>query len=48
MLWDPLSDLATIVTNRMQPKLPGAEPFEQTTRPTPLQQKALDYLDVRL
>ena len=43
-----LTDLATIVKNRMQPNLPGGAPFDQTTRPTPLQQKALDLLGVRL
>lgn len=43
-----LADLATIVKNRIRPMLPGAEEFEQTTRPTPLQQRALDLLSVRL
>ena len=43
-----LSDLATIVKNRIEPKVLGAEPFDQTTRPTPLQQRALDLLQVRL
>lgn len=43
-----LSDLATIVKNRIQPKLPGVEAFDQITRPTPLQQQALDLLGVRL
>jgi hypothetical protein len=43
-----LADLATIVKNRIQPNLPGAEPFDQLTRPTPLQQRALDLLQVRL
>jgi len=39
-----LSDLATIVKNRVQPKANGAEPFDVVTRPTSLQQKALDLL----
>lgn len=43
-----LADLATIVKNRIRPALPGAEEFDQTTRPTPLQQHALDLLSVRL
>ena len=43
-----LSDLATIVKNRIQPKLPGVEAFDQITRPTSLQQQALDLLGVRL
>jgi transposase len=43
-----LADLATIVKNRIQPRLPGAIPFDQITRPTPLQQRALDLLAVRL
>lgn len=43
-----LSDLATIVKNRIEPKIVGAKPFDQTTRPTPLQQRALDLLGVRL
>jgi len=43
-----LADMATIVRNRIQPNLAGAPPFEQTTRPTALQQQALDLLGVRL
>jgi transposase len=43
-----LTDLATIVKNRIEPKIVGAKPFDQTTRPTPLQQRALDLLRVRL
>jgi hypothetical protein len=43
-----LADLATIVQNRIEPKVMGAEPFDQPTRPTPLQQRALDLLHVRL
>jgi hypothetical protein len=43
-----LADLATIVKNRIEPKIAGAQPFDQMTRPTPLQQKVLDLLQVRL
>lgn len=43
-----LADLATVVKNRIEPKVVGAMPFDQTTRPTPLQQRALDLLRVRL
>lgn len=43
-----LADLATIVKNRIEPKIAGAQPFDQVTRPTPLQQTVLDLLRVRL
>jgi transposase len=43
-----LADLATIVKNRIEPKIAGAQPFDQVTRPTPLQQKVLELLQVRL
>jgi hypothetical protein len=44
-----LADLATIVKNRVQPKLSKVEvTFDKITCPTPLQQKALDLLGVRL
>jgi len=43
-----LADLATITKNRIQPKLPGAECFEKITLPTPLQQRQLSLLGVRL
>jgi Transposase DDE domain len=43
-----LSDLATIVKNRIEPRIAGAASFDQTTRPTPLQQRALDLLQVRV
>ncbi len=43
-----LEDLATIVRNQVVPKIPGAPPFTIVTRPTPLQQQALDRLGVRL
>ena len=43
-----LADLATIVKNRIEPKVVGAKPFDQTTRPTSSQQRALELLRVRL
>jgi hypothetical protein len=43
-----LADLATIVKNRIEPKIAGTQPFDQVTRPTPLQQKVLDLLRVCL
>jgi transposase len=43
-----LRDLATIAKNRIQPKTPGASSFEMITRPTPVQQRALDLLGVNL
>ena len=43
-----LSDLATISKNRIQPQLPGSAAFDKITRPTSLQQRALDLLGVRL
>ena len=43
-----LSDLATVVSNTVAPRLPGAEPFEVLTRPTPLQRKAFELLGVCL
>ena len=43
-----LADLATITKNRIQPKLLGAEPFDQITRPTPLQRQAFNLLGVKL
>ncbi len=42
-----LKDLATIVKNRVQPKLPGARvTFDKITCPTPLQQKAFVLLGI--
>jgi hypothetical protein len=42
-----LKDLATIVKNRVQAKLPGTQvTFDKITCPTPLQQKAFDLLGV--
>lgn len=43
-----LADLATITQNRIEPKLQGAEPFEQITRPTPLQQQAFKLLGLKM
>jgi hypothetical protein len=43
-----LADLATVAKNRIQANLPGAEPFEKITRPTPLQQRALSLVAARL
>ena len=43
-----LADLATVTRNTVAPRLPGTEPFEVITRPTPLQDKALKLLGVRL
>ena len=43
-----IDDLATITRNTVMPRLPGAEPFQITTRPTPLQGKVLELLAVRL
>ena len=43
-----IDDLATITRNTVAPRIPGAEPFQVTTRPTALQRKALDHLGVRL
>ncbi len=42
-----LKDLATIVKNTIQPR-PHAPTFEKVTRPTPLQQRALELLGVKL
>ena len=41
-----LRDLATITKNRIRPKHAGAIPFEMTTRPTMLQQRAFELLAV--
>ena len=43
-----LADLATISIDRIQPRLAGAAEFDKITRPTPVQQRALDLLGVRL
>ena len=43
-----LNDLATITQNRVLPRLPGAEPFDILTRPTPLQREVFQLLHVSL
>jgi hypothetical protein len=43
-----LKDLATIAKARVQPKIPGSPHFDKITIPTPLQQKALNLLDILL
>ena len=43
-----LKTLGTIAKNRLQPKLKGAKPFDKVTTPSPMQQRALDLLGVRL
>ncbi len=43
-----LDDLATLTRNTVAPRLPDAEAFELLARPTPLQEKALQLLGVRL
>lgn len=45
---DWLKDLATIVKNRVQPRLRSLPVFDVTTRPTPAQQHALKLLGTRL
>ena len=45
---DWLKDLATIVKNRIQPRLRSLPAFAMTTRPTSSQQYALERLRVRL
>jgi hypothetical protein len=42
-----LRDLATVVKNRIQPKA-AADAFDMITRPTALQQRAVDLLAIRL
>ena len=43
-----LAGLATVTRNTVAPRLPGTEPFEVITRPTPLQAKVFKLLGVRL
>ena len=43
-----LDDLATIAKTRVLPRLPGAQPFDLITRPTPLQAQAFHLLGLRL
>jgi transposase len=45
---DWLQDLATIVTNRVEPRLKSIHPFDVTTRPTEPQRRALELLQVTL
>ena len=45
---DWLKDLATIVKNRVQPRLKSIPAFDVTTRPTPAQQHALELLGASL
>ena len=42
-----LADLATVTRNTVAPRLPGTEPFEVATRPTPVQHKAFELPGVR-
>jgi transposase len=41
-----LKELATVVKNRVRPKIAGALPFDKITTPTPLQQRVFDLLEV--
>jgi len=41
-----LTDLATLTKNRIQPRLEGAEAFEQCAAPTSVQQRVFDLLEV--
>jgi Transposase DDE domain len=43
-----IKTLGVISKNKIQPKLAGAKAFDKTTTPSPLQQRALDLLGVRL
>jgi hypothetical protein len=43
-----LGDLSTICISQIEPMLPNIPPFEIITRPTPVQQRALDLLGVKL
>ncbi len=43
-----MTNLATIVDNRIDPKLPGLQPFHKFTTPSALQRKALALLDVKI
>jgi len=42
-----LADLGTITKNRIQPKIEGAEAFDQITRPTALQRQAFQLLGLK-
>ena len=41
-----IGDLATITRSTAVPRLPGAEPLQVATRPTPLRMKVPDHLGV--
>ncbi len=43
-----LADLGTIAKSWIQPKVKGVEPVAMITRPTPIQQRALELLKVKL
>jgi hypothetical protein len=43
-----MRDLATLAMNRVQPNVTGAASFDVVTKPTALQRKAFDLLQVRL
>jgi hypothetical protein len=43
---DLLRHLATIVRNRIEPTLKSIAPFDTTTRPDPLQQRAFQLLQI--
>jgi transposase len=43
-----IRDLGTLVKNRVQPRTDGADAFDMITKPTPIQKKAFDLLNVRL
>jgi hypothetical protein len=43
-----LEDLKTIARNRIEPTITDAKSFHVVTEPTPVQQRALDLLDVKL
>ena len=45
---DLLKDLATLVKNRVRPVLKSVAPFDIVTRPTPLQKRALQLLELTL
>ncbi len=42
-----IDDLAILTRNTVAPRLAGAESFQLTSRPTPVQKKALDLLGVK-
>jgi len=43
-----MANLANIADNRIDPRLPGVEPFHKFTTPSALQNKALELLGVRI